>query len=84
MTDPTRQELLAYIKNDMFGEYSEFGIERALYWLAADNHGGQGSNLYAVLSTSKYTPGRAEHGPGVGEANTIYDILTDAMRDGNL
>ena len=38
----------------------DFGPHAALYWYAADYHGGQDCPLYAVLSLSEYTPGAME------------------------
>lgn len=51
-----------------------FGCEEAIYWFASEWHGGQGSNLYAVLSTSPYRPGANERGPSNDE---FYDVLVD-------
>lgn len=42
----------------MFPEADDSDIEAALYWFASDNHEGQWSDLYSILSTSPYTPGR--------------------------
>lgn len=64
--DPDRAELLAYLS----AEYARAGFdshdpaskvwatEEAAYYLAAHYHGGQWSNLYSVLSTSEFRPGR--------------------------
>jgi hypothetical protein len=52
----------------------EFDMEAAIYWLAADYHGGQGSNLYSALSQSPYTPSPLENGPRDG-AKELYDTL---------
>lgn len=40
-------------------ESNEFDMEAAIYWFASDYHEGQDSELYSVLSTSKYKPGRS-------------------------
>jgi hypothetical protein len=71
--DPTREEMLAFI-DSMGGEFDDFDKEEAMYWFAADCHGGQGSNLYSVLSTSEYTPGMASNGPS---DDFLYNALMD-------
>jgi hypothetical protein len=45
-------------------EFDEIDREGAIYWFAADYHSGQWSNLYEALSTSPYSPGPIERGPG--------------------
>ena len=54
LTDPTRDEMLTALAGA-----DEFEVEAAIYWFAADWHGGQSSNLYSALSTSRYRPGMA-------------------------
>ena len=64
--DPTKKELLKSLVAG-FGQATIregiFDAEEAIYWLASDFHGGQWSNLYSVLSTSKFRPGRCSNGP---------------------
>lgn len=73
MQDPTREEMLACINADGLGGCAdEFAIEEAIYWFASDWHGGQGSNLYSVLSTSEFKPGAIATGP---EDFYLYDLL---------
>ena len=73
MIDPTRDELLEWLRDcaddilDLRGEEVEFDIEEAAYWIAADCHGGQWSNLYAALCASPYSPGQLACGPMEGE-----------------
>jgi hypothetical protein len=55
LTDPTRDEMLTALAGA-----DEFEVEAAIYWFAADWHGGQSSNLYSALSTSRYRPGTLE------------------------
>lgn len=56
--DPTKQEMVAFLKKTPEGkEADDFDIEAAIYWYANDYHGGQASNLYSALSTSKMKPG---------------------------
>jgi hypothetical protein len=57
--DPTREGMLDYLDtltSPGMRDYNEFDIEEAIYWFAHDWHGGQGSNLYAALSASPFTP----------------------------
>lgn len=55
----------------------DFDIEAAIYWLASDYHGGQDSELYSILSTSKFKPGPTHSSvEDEGEiAKEIYDML---------
>ena len=77
MSDPTRDELVAHL-TPMLDELEaeEFDQEDAIYWFAADNHMGQGSNLYSVLSTSPFSPGRLQSGPGSPAAVELYQALS--------
>jgi hypothetical protein len=59
LSDPTRDEMLTALAG---AGADEFDIEAAIYWFAADWHGGQWSNLYSALSTSPYRPGLSENG----------------------
>jgi hypothetical protein len=73
--DPTREELLEAIQGQ-FPDADAFDAEEAIYWFAADWHGGQWSNLYSVLSTSGFRPGRASSGPeSETVASDIYSFL---------
>jgi hypothetical protein len=80
MSDPTRDEMLAFL----VGQYPdadgcEFDIEAAIYWFSSDYHGGQWSNLYAALSQSPYTPSPLAHGVDhEGDiAVELYEMLED-------
>ena len=53
---------------------SAFDLAAGLYWFACFHHGGQGSDLYAVLSRSQYNPGPLENGPCDG-SQIVYDLL---------
>lgn len=57
--DPSKREMLSFLRSkyDRLG-YDENSAEMAMYWFAYEYHGGQWSNLYSTLSTSKYRPGR--------------------------
>lgn len=80
MCDPTREDIDEFLEAHLdltLAQEDEVDVERAIYWFAADSHGGQGSNLYSVLSTSSYRPGMIERSPD-GEASTagdVYDLL---------
>jgi len=52
-----------------------FTIASGLYWYCSDNHGGQSTNEYSVMSTSDYKPGPLENGPDE-ESTYVYDQLT--------
>ena len=73
MRDPTRDEMLAYLKGNST-DCDEFEIEEAIYWFAYAWHGGQWSNLYSALSTSPYSPGPITTGP---EDNHLLDCLVE-------
>lgn len=76
-TDPTRDEILSAIPQIYKGEdgFAD-SFEVALYYLASHYHGGQGSYLYGILSTSPYTPGRMERDV---EPGTMEKYLYDEM-----
>ena len=75
--DPTKEEMVNFLKSKSGGEDNEFDIEAAIYWFASDFHGGQSSNLYSALSTSEFSPGRMSNGiEHEGEpASMLYDEL---------
>lgn len=73
MKDPTRRELMQELRK-YAPNNDEFDYEEAIYWFAADYHGGQGSNLYSVLSTSDYHPGITQRRPS-GEGRRLYEHL---------
>jgi hypothetical protein len=57
-SDPTKSEMLDTLRQEFggFEGYDNFSAEEAIYWYGYNNHGGQNSNLYSALSTSKYKP----------------------------
>lgn len=79
--DPTKQEIYEFLEgpecpwaeealNDCFSE------AEAIYWFAANYHGGQWTNLYEVLSQSKYKPGPLSNGPEIGSiGELLYEEL---------
>ena len=78
--DPSRQEMIDYIRKVYGREADEFDIEEAIYWFANHYHGGQSSNLYSALSTSEYRPGPMTNGPEEGSmGEMIYADLVGAF-----
>ena len=71
--DPTITEMRQALAKDM-PELDDFDREAAIWWFAADYHGGQWSNLYAALSASQYRPGACE-GSCPEEAQLAYNAL---------
>ena len=68
-TDPTREEMIEFLASQGYLELPgdnvagiDVDCEEALYWYAANNHLGQGSNLYSVLSSSEFVPSRLANG----------------------
>jgi len=67
--DPTAEEMRTLLRGSIEEQTGEawqnyeFDIESAIYWFAADYHGGQDSNLYSALSTSEFHPGACCNGP---------------------
>jgi hypothetical protein len=57
-------------------DFDRFDIAQGLYWYCNDYHGGQGSDLYRILSqvSGIYRPGAMEHGPSDG-GEMVYAAL---------
>jgi hypothetical protein len=74
--DPTYDEMRDYLL-PMMGRYDAIDVdfEEAVYWFAHDYHGGQWSNLYSVLSTSKFKPGA--YSTGLVDGSTALDLYTE-------
>ena len=78
MSDPTGAEIRAYLTETFqLAEDEEIDREQALYWFAADYHGGQNSNLYSAVSTSDYRPGASERSP---EPDTLAQMMYEALQ----
>jgi len=62
--DPSKDEMFNYL-HQMYGNEEGFrdDAEVAIYWFANFFHGGQSSNLYSILSTSRFHPGPIAKGP---------------------
>ena len=62
--DPSKDEMFEYLRQ-MYGNEEGFrdDAEVAIYWFANFFHGGQSSNLYSALSTSRFSPGPVAKGP---------------------
>ena len=77
MFDPTYDELvnLAAPYCDSNPE-NDIDAQQAIYWFAANWHGGQWTNLYHVLSASKYKPGPLESGV---DSESLASIIYEAF-----
>lgn len=75
-SDPSREDMVAFLLGEFGDDDSEFDREEAIYWFSSDWYSGQGSNLYAALSASPYRPGILANGcePG-GMSAIMYDAL---------
>lgn len=51
-----KKEMRDLLKKEFGSDADDFDIEAAIYWYANDNHEGQVSDLYSILSTSKFHP----------------------------
>lgn len=62
-------------------EADAFDVAEAIHAFANDYHGGQWTDLYRVLSASKFRPGPMWRGPESEAAQEIYAALAefDAM-----
>jgi len=77
MTDPTRDEMLAFLQKTYPDCWHDaFDREEAIYWFAANWHGGQSTNLYAALCASEFRPSPLSSGPDMATmAGHLYDAL---------
>ena len=73
--DPTIEEMRSLLATIPGAD--AFDREGAIYWFAADYHGGQGSNLYSALSRSQYRPGAWERRPHGVIGRECYDALIE-------
>lgn len=82
MKDYTKDELLKFLEHYSDDDGGKDDKEVAIYWFASHYHSGQTSNLYNVLSTSPYTPGRYSNisNEGVG-ALLMYSELVDWTKE---
>ena len=88
--DPTREEMQEFLATQTCGEDCTDDIEVAMFWFAMYWHGGQGSNLYSVMSASPFSPGpvgRLESESGIVQfmyyaLEAEYKISTDHVRRG--
>ncbi len=69
------QELFDWARKFTEGQVDDFDIHEAIYWFAADYHGGQGSDLYEALSCSPFQPGRYDNEPNSEDAQQLYGAL---------
>lgn len=83
--DPTHEEMNDFLIAQFPPDCGEDGFDgspyaAAIYWFCADYHGGQFTNMYSVLSTSKYRPGILEKGlPSLSpvEEDMYYDLVNE-------
>jgi hypothetical protein len=79
MQDPTRDDMLEFLRQHIVPHYAgediEFDIEEAIYWFASDYHGGQWSNLYSALCQSPYKPGALQSWCGSDIAVELVEDL---------
>jgi hypothetical protein len=76
--DPTTKEMLDYL-SPLLPEAYEADLHEAIYWFAADYHGGQWSNLYSALCSALFRPGPiAKHvTKGEGLGREAYALLVE-------
>lgn len=75
--DPTRDEMLDFLRSEWGADADEFDLEAAIYWFAYEAHGGQWSNLYSALSTSPYRPSPIASGP---EEESTELMMVESLR----
>jgi hypothetical protein len=73
-----KKEMKDLLKKEFGSDADDFDIEAAIYWYANDNHEGQASDLYSILSTSKFHPSPLHNSAkDEGElAGDMYKALT--------
>ena len=82
MFDPTREELDELLAPHIAAlEADAFDVECAIYWFAANNHAGQGSSLYEVISASPYNPGACENDARGSYASYELHLILLEARD---
>ena len=78
--DPTHAEMEDFLYHNWDPkEITQFDVEEAIYWFAHDHHGGQTSNLYSVLSTSKFKPGA--YNTGLPDDSISLDMYTRLVEE---
>lgn len=89
--DPTRRQLMrvlqpyrAHLTREAGRGGWDMARETVIYWFAHTYHGGQWSNLYSVLSTSPYRPGRLENGvdPDSWEGDMFKALVNHYFKKG--
>ena len=69
--------------SDVNSDDFNFSLESAIYYLATNYHSGQWSDLYSILSTSNYQPGKLENYDSWRECDfegaLIYDHLVETF-----
>ena len=83
-----KKEMIDFLKNEFKGleevdsDDFKFDMEAAIYWYASQHHGGQDTDLYSILSTSKFKPSPLHKSiKDEGEtAKMCYDALKKKYR----
>jgi hypothetical protein len=77
-----KDEMVEFLRSEFSGygdDNFDFDIEGAIYWFAADNHEGQSSELYSILSSSQYRPGAIEYSPAGREGHQTDRMIMREM-----
>lgn len=72
-----KKEMVDFLKKEFGGEADDFDVEAAIWWFANDYHGGQWSDLYSILSTSEFKPGRSHH--SVKDEGDMAEMMYEAL-----
>jgi hypothetical protein len=76
--DNLKNDMIQYLRDSFPGEDpSYFDAQAAIYWFAHDYHGGQASELYSILSTSRYSPGPMMS--NASDEGDIVEMMYDAL-----
>ena len=79
--DPSADEMRKFLKKEFsqqLDETDDIDVESAIYWFANDYHGGQSSDLYSALSTSKFKPGPTHR--SVKDEGEVASMMYDSLK----
>lgn len=85
MMDPSRDDMVKYLSHQVTNtpqiDCDIASLEAAIYWFAANYHGGQQTSLYSALSVSPYRPKKMERGVSDVslDAHLLYNHLVGAF-----
>lgn len=78
-SDPEYKDILLFLCGHLNTTADEIDndidVQEGIYWFANNWHGGQVSNLYKVLSQSKYRPGPLHNGPASRDGKRVASAL---------